>query len=141
MPHEASVQPEASTVSTGLGLRYVKNWVYAYSGLFVGDTDPNTVLDFTSGSGIIVGTIQLNAPVDDDNPTVGTETTCNIQFNGVSISILKATTGASDNAPGSIDQPVIIPPFTRVVCIVDSGTVETDRYGSVTLTGRVYGAE
>ena len=138
MPPEA-VPINASVASTGKGIRYIgKEWAYAYSGLFVGATDPNTVLDFTTGSGIIVGTIQLNAPVDDDNPTVGTETTCNIQFNGVSISILKATTGAADNAPGSIDQPVIIPPFTRVICIVDSSAIESDRFGSVTLTGRVY---
>jgi len=135
----ADVQPSASVASTGKGIRYIGEYCYAYSGLFPGDTDPNTVLDFTTGSGVIVGRIQLNAPVDDDNPTVGTETSCNIQFNGISISILKATTGASDNAPGSINQPVIIPPLTKVVCIVDSGAVESDRYGSVTLTGRVYG--
>jgi len=127
----ADVQPSASVTSVGKGIRYIGKYCYAYSGLFVGDTDPNTVLDFTSGSGLIVGRIQLNAPVDDDNPTVGTETTCNIQFNGIAISILKATTGASDNAPGSIDQPVIIPSIGRSSLNLTKATAATVRPASV----------
>jgi len=87
--------------------------------------------------------IQLNGAVDDDNPTNGEESSCNIYFNDISIALLKADpTGPSiQNGPASVTQQVVIPPFTKVECIVDTGAAEVDRWSSVTLTGRVYGAE
>jgi hypothetical protein len=140
MPHTDTIPVSASVVSTGLGIRYIGNYAYAYSGL-KSAKDVQTVLDFTTGSGLIVGIIQLNAPIDDDNPTVGIEATANISFNGISIGIIKASTDFNDNASGSVSQEVIIPPITKVTVTMDSSAIETDRFGSVVFTGRVYGAE
>ena len=55
--------PDASIASTGLGIRYIGDYVYAYSGLYVASTTVETKLEFTTGAGFIVGQLQLNAPV------------------------------------------------------------------------------
>jgi len=133
------VQPEASVVQTGLGIRYIGNWAYAYSGLWASSTTESIELDFTTGSGIIVGTVQLNNPVDDDAPGSANVSTANIKFNGVSIAIISGS--STDNGTNrSVIQKVIIPPLTNVVVTVDSNGNESDRFGSLLLTGRVYGA-
>jgi len=140
MPHTDVIPTSASTASTGKGIRYIGNWAYAYSGLYISVTSENTELDFTTGSGIIVGTVQLNNPVDDDNPSLANVSTANIKFNGISIAIISgSSTDAGTNR--SVIQKVVIPPLTRVVITVVSNGNEADRYGSLILTGRVYGAE
>jgi len=139
MAKAEGIPPSASVASVGPGLRYIANWAYAYSGLWPSSTTESTELDFTTGNGLIVGTVQLNNPVDDDNPSTANVSTANIKFNGVSIAIISgSSTDAGTNR--SVIQKVIIPPFTRVVIIVDSNGNESDRFGSVLLTGRVYDA-
>jgi len=140
MPETDAIPVSASVASTGLGIRYIGDWAYAYSGLYISVTSENTELDFTSGSGIIVGTVQLNNPVDDDNPSLANVSTANIKFNGISIAIISgSSTDAGTNR--SVIQKVVIPPLTRVIITVVSNGNEADRYGSLILTGRVYGAE
>ena len=81
---------------------------FAYSGLWASSTTESTELDFTTGSGIIVGTVQLNNPVDDDAPGSATVSTANIKFNGISIAIISgSSTDAGTNR--SVIQQVIIP--------------------------------
>ena len=62
---DSLVQPEASVVQTGLGLSYLGEPVYAFSGLLPVSADVTTVLEFTTGSGYIVGEFQVNAGYDD----------------------------------------------------------------------------
>ena len=138
MPETDTIPVSASVASTGKGIRYIGDWAFAYSGLWTSSTTESTELDFTTGSGIIVGTVQLNNPVDDDNPGFANVSAANIKFNGISIAIISgSSTDAGTNR--SVIQQVIIPPFTRVVITVDSNGNEADRFGSVLLTGRVYG--
>ena len=138
MPETDTIPVSASVASTGKGIRYIGDWAFAYSGLWTSSTTESTELDFTTGSGIIVGTVQLNNPVDDDNPGFANVSAANIKFNGISIAIISgSSTDAGTNR--SVIQQVIIPPFTRVVITVDSNGNEPDRFGSVLLTGRVYG--
>ena len=133
------MQPEASVAVTGLGIKYVQNYVYAYSGLWIALTTEKTVLDFTTGSGVIKGIIQLNNPVDDDAPQTANVAAANILFNGTSIGLISgSSTDAGTNR--SVVQEVIIPPNTHVVITAVSSGNESDRYGSLILTGRVYGA-
>jgi len=144
------VQPNASVVATGLGIRYIgKNTseyshCYAYSGPYEAKADPQTVLELTTGSGFIVGEFQLNAAVSITNPSAGVRTLAIIYFNGETIAILQATSTTS-SAPHTLTpttiQPVVIPPFTKVEVKVDSHDNESAQFSTVTLTGRVYGAE
>ena len=140
MPEPDIIPISASVASTGKNIRYIGKWIYGYSGLFSAQTSPQTVFDFTSGSGIIVGVIQLNSAVDDDNSSLSLASTLNIKFNGVSIALLGA--GADDAFPPSKSErtEVIIPPFTEVSMILDTTGTQADRYASATITGRVYGA-
>ena len=48
------IQPGASIAATGLGIRYIGNYAYAYSGPVAADNTAGgtALLDFTSGSGV-----------------------------------------------------------------------------------------
>jgi len=134
----APVQPSANVVATGLGIRYIGQHCYAYSGLFVASATAATALDFTTGSGYIVAELQLNAAVSDTGSMKGTFSV--LTFNGVSVAVLITANSAND-APGSVRQSLIIPPFTHVVATIDMESSGADNDGSITLTGRVYGTE
>jgi len=128
-----------SFTGASFGLEYLGNHCFHYSGLFEGSVTETVVTNFkTTESAYIVGMLQLNAPVDDDNPTVGTETTASIKMNGTTVAILKATTGQADNAQGSVRQEMIFPPGSEVEVTVDSSADENDRFGSIVFTGTVY---
>jgi len=139
MPHEYS-GPSTSVAATGLGIRYIGEHVYALSGQTPAHTDPQIVLSFTTGSGYIVGEFQLNGAVNPTNPVAGLSSLVNIIFNDERIAIIKSET-SSQEMPSSVTQKVIIPPFTKVEAITDSDDIQANRYTTVTLVGRVYGAE
>ena len=136
----APVQPEASVVQTGLGLRYIQDRVFAYSGSFQASTTVQTVIDTNSGSGTIVGEFQLNAPVATGAPNVGMIAGADIIFNGTLIARIKAD-GQAENTPASQTQAVVIPPDTTIRVDVDSDDNQAARLGTITFVGRVYGAE
>ena len=140
----ASIQPDASVAATGLGIRYIGSGdhqhVYAYSGLYsASTTDNRIVLDFTTGSGYILGRIQLNAAVDDDSGLYAMSFSI-IKFNDVGIAII-ATSDSAIDGPSGVYQQVVIPPRTHVTCTLDNEGTAADQFGSITFTGRVYGVE
>lgn len=124
----------------GLGLQYIQDRVFAYSGTFLGSTTTATVIDTHSGSGTIVGEFQLNACVATGAPNVGLITGADIIFNGTLIARIKAD-GQAENTPASQTQAVVIPPYTSIQVDVDSDDNQAARVGTVTFVGRVYGAE
>jgi len=131
---EASVQPEASTVSTGLGLRYIGNeHVYAYSGALILAADLSDYLNFTSGSGIIVGKVQINA----DWAGIAGNTLYNQIYLNEQLVIYERDTG-NDYVPGAPVIHFIIPPLTKFQLQMKAAA---PTYASATFTGRVYGAE
>ena len=135
----ADVQPSASVVSTGKGIRYIQNWAYAYSGAYTESQSPQLVLDFTTGSGIIVAEIQFNTFVGKTDPAAGSRGTCTITINGETLAVLKAD-GQEEKNVGSVMQQVVLPPFTTLTVNVDSSGTSSDNVATVTLTGRVYDA-
>ena len=62
----APIQPEASVATTGLGIRYIGDYCYAYSGVIdlVG-ASTETQLEFTTGSGLISGEYTFGADAND----------------------------------------------------------------------------
>jgi len=138
---DSLVQPEASVVQTGLGLSYLGEHVYAFSGLLPVSADVTTVLEFTTGSGYIVGEFQVNAGYDDDNASAAaTPTLANILFNDLSIGLIGCGGQTPDRRPSSITQKVVIPPNTKVTGTLDS-TATADQYYSMTFVGRLYGVK
>ena len=118
-------------------LEIIGDFAYAYSGLIPQANTPVTHLSFTTGNYIFIGDIQLNASVDDDDPSTGGSSTMTTKFNGTGVSLVKAD-GELERAPASVVQPVIIPPYTEVSCAVDTGGGgSSDQFTSVTMTGRI----
>jgi len=137
-----SVQPEASVVQTGLGIRYVGEHCYAYSGAFAASNTEQTLLNFTTGSGYIVATLTLTPPIRMLAAGIsgGYPRGWQLNFNSQTVGLYKADSAQQD-MPTVVEAQVLIPPFTNVVLTsVDSGS-DANYLGTAHLTGRVYGAE
>ena len=136
---EASVQPGASIASTGTGIRYIQNWVYAMSGVKSVDNNETDLLEFTTGAGLIYADFGFwyATPVGGGN--VGDDYQFRILFNNLLILTQNTNdlhTGFSPNYP-----KLIIPPLTTVTVSAQNSTDTSANDISATLTGRVYGAE
>jgi len=128
MPH---VQPEASVVQTGLGIRYIGEHCLAYSGTFNPTTSATTFLNFTSGAGYIVGQLEVNA---DWAGTGGNNVVVEVYFNDIRIIFEQDV--ANDFVPGDATYKLIIPPNTKVQIDLTGSTAKAN----ANFTGRVYGA-
>jgi len=137
-----SLPPDASTASTGLGIRYVGNWFYAYSGLHDALDVSVTWLSFTSGNGILVGTFQLNTPVNASTPLDVAGLVAVIKMNDIGICNLVVNPQGSPETvqPSFVTQDFIIPPQTKFTVDVTSDAEDIGDSGSALFTGRVYGA-
>jgi len=118
-------------------LEIVGDHAYAFSGLITASTSDQTALSFTTGNYYFHGWLQLNGPVDDDNPPATTLTACRVSMNGIGLFILVTGDGAHRSAR-SVRQKIIIPSFTQVTAILDSESTAADQYGAVVITGRIY---
>jgi len=140
MPEPDAIPVSASIASTGKGIRYVGNRAYAYSGQYGTSNTEFTVLDFTSGSGLIVGEFTFNAAVRMSLVDVGAICAFSLKFNGEVIAKVKIDTNDKDMQSQGY-QRIIIPPFTKVLVSVNCSENTDNEKITVTFTGRVYGAE
>ena len=130
-----SVQPEASVVQVGLGLKYIGSHCYAYSGeVQIGgsSTADTPLLSFTTGSGYILAKYQMTI---EDNGASNLYLV--IKLNG-EIIMSDLIDGAS-STEFFIDLPyyLIFPPQTKVEILAGWAAGATNFTGF--LTGRVYG--
>jgi len=135
----APVQSEASVVATGLSIRYISDWAYAFSGVIpTASSSVETIyLEFTSGSGIIVGRINFNSLAGD----TGSVITYKIYLSGLVVQGYNQSHSiAGDQSEPDRGISIIIPPFTEVKCTCTSGD-DANLNQVVSITGRVYGAE
>ena len=134
MPAADVIQPSASIASTGKGIRYVSNWAYGYSGeISVANTELS-FLEFTSGSGIIVGKIQLGSKAAENE-----DYEFKIYFNEVVVFSNTFHQQGASYVDIANYIPIIIPPLTGVKVTLDNIADTDSRTWSVILTGRVYG--
>ena len=125
---------------TGLGIRYVENWAYAYSGTINVTATPINLLEFTTtGSGVLVAQLkvmQSTAAAEADD--VLASLLLNEQY------IFRMVVGKNafqEFDPNSATATeIIIPPQTLVQVELDNLS-GTDADMSALLTGRVYGTE
>ena len=135
MPETDVIPTSASIASTGKGIRYVGNWAYANSGEVNVTNVTTTLLDFTSGTGVIRGKIQFNmlAQTADDFLYY-------VYFNDTIIQgyfVLEAYRRGKPDTPLEI----IIPPLTHVKLTAQNESSTSSYKQIVTLVGRVYGAK
>ena len=136
------IQPSASIASPGLGLRYIgKDHCYAFSGAVAASDSEQTVLDFTTGSGYIVATLTMTAPIQMSAGGVaaGNVRGYQLDFNNQTVGLYKMES-QDETMPTAMEAQILIPPFTAVIltCIDNAGSAV--RLGTANITGRVYGA-
>ena len=129
----------ASQTITGPELQFTQDnkRCYAFSGDIPAGTSLSTRLEYTTGSGYIVGELQFNGYVDDNNITTGQIGAATLSFNNIVIATLKNDT-VSEDMPTQVTQKLVIPPFTavKVQCIASGD--DANSQASLVFTGRVY---
>jgi len=135
----APVQANASVAATGLGIRYIGDWAYAFSGKTIVNSANLTLLDFTSMSGFIVANIEWGGDgIDSGNISY------QIDLNGENVMYKRCAVAGSDNRNdfeiGTTRVKMLIPPYTRFELRVENSS-STAYDSTVWLAGRVYGAD
>ena len=125
----------------GLGIRYIGDYCYAYSGKYSATTNDQIVLSFTSGADFIRGILQFNGFNDDDTPGGNRSAgNCTINLNDKMVVLMTVGNNALD-APFSERTELIIPPYTKVEAIIDADDNSADNWATVTFTGTVHAAD
>lgn len=123
--------PDASTASTGLGLRYIGEHIYGYSGIVSVNDSETTMLETTSGSGYIVAKVTFNglgAAEDFDH------------FVYLNDQVVQLYRSEDRPARASNNIPLIIPPFSKLKLSAQNVTNTGGRDQVVSIVGRVYDA-
>jgi hypothetical protein len=134
MAKAEGIPPTASVVVPGLSLNYVGEYVYAYNNLGASTTSAN-IFKFTTGTGLIVGNVELNPQFNYSNGATGF-TRMRIKFNDTLIGLLFQE--SSDFYRSHMN--LTIPPFTEVIIEVISSEDTAAEIITVGFTGRVYDA-
>ena len=133
MPPEA-VPSNASVASTGLGIRYIGEHCYAFSGdVVVAQAGMTPVLEFTSGSGYILGSLQIGSTSGS-----GVNTDMHIYFNDVMVMQGEFGSTGPTYPTASIPWDFLIPPNTK--CSFNLSSQSGDLIFQSIFIGRVYGA-
>ena len=137
MPQTDTIPVSASIASTGTGIRYIEDWAYALSGEVdtPGQNTDVTLLDFTSGSGLIFSKFLFGVFSESNN-----NISFSVKFNGAVV-MGYTVSGAIGDAQSSNYLPLIIPPFTRVECIGRNLESASAIPILCSIAGRVYGVE
>jgi len=135
----APVQPAASVAAPGLGIRYIGEHVFGISGEVLVNNNTVSMLDFTSGSGYIVGKFAYG--IDQNGSLYSSKLIgFTIKFNAIKIfQLVTQTVAVYPMMDFKDNYPLLIPPFTKVL-IESETTNETNVPTYGILVGRVYGA-
>mgnify|MGYP001346600081 CR=1 FL=1 len=136
----AEIQASASVAATGLGIRYIGEHCYCYPGELQQQTGTVTILQFTTGSGYIVGELFVSGAVAPGASGGGGNTAFQVKLNGIDTLNIKVETDQEDMS-GDSRAPLLFPPFTEVILTVASTGADVDRFTTAAFVGRVYGAE
>jgi len=132
MVEAEGIPPSASVASVGLGLRYIGDHCYAFSGqknaTYASGAD-TTFLEFTSGDGYIVGKLSWSSVNQSSNVEF-------FQFFMNGEMIFDARFQHAEQATSEQPYQLLIPPFSTV--IFKMGIVNNPP-ATMTFVGRVYG--
>ena len=138
MAEAEGIPPTASVASVGLGINYIGQHCYGFSGEIGCSTSSITAFDFVSGSGYILFKATFTGPLLYGDPNVGSEANWQISLNDIVIANAHTDTAEGD----IIQQPqltFLVPPFTKVKIEVDCKDIAAAYVSCAVLTGRVYG--
>jgi len=127
-----ALPPDASTASTGLGLRYIGDYVWAASGEIADAASGganSTLFDFSSGTGVIIATINFGNSV-----SVNNQTFLALNYNGLNVMAFDNDAESTFNTQ-PVELQILIPPFTEVTL---KWGCNANEEGYAFLVGRVY---
>jgi len=130
MPEGVGYGPQF-TASTGLNLNYIGRYCYAYSGLVSSTSSGTDLLNFTTGSEVIVAKINVNYNINQTD-----DMTYEVLLNGNGVQQWQCTGSKQpEQLQNTLD--LIIPPYTNVIVKATSaGGAQTQ---TATFAGKVYG--
>jgi len=119
------------------GLSITGDFAYCYTGNHAASTTSVEAMKFTTGKYSLVGILQVNAASNNADASSTAHTYAQVEFNGSIVSHVIAGRDPLDTVP-SVQQPLIIPPNTKVVVKLYSSEDQASRYMTASLTGRIY---
>ena len=135
MAEAASVGPgSGGTAGVGKGVNYVGEHAFAYSGNVAATSDETTLLEFSTGSSYLVGTVQVSSG-DDSNDDLRMV----LYLNGEIISAEIYTNTYNAYVDGYNDKAIIIPPYSIFKATIDV-LAGTPTNVQMMFKGRVYDA-
>jgi len=130
----------ATFLGPNQGLSMIGSHCYGYSGTLNVTAETVTALDFTTGTGYILGNFSFL--LDTTNLTAGQEVGYSVSINGSQVAIAKGGEPAGSGL-NTVSTPyelsLILPPFSAVVVSLISTDSDPIPMG-ITFTGRVYDA-
>jgi len=139
MPVGVGYGPQ-NTASKGLNLNVIGNHAYAYNqigteGPYAGLTD---MLSFTTGNYYLVGEWTVCGATNISGASdTGAIDQFYLSFNGVTIQSLKTDTQQEDS-PTLYTVPILIPPYTEVICKAVSSLNNNSWVLSQSIMGKLY---
>ena len=129
----------SNPAGTGTTLNYIGDHVYAYSGTFSSTNASQTMLEFSTGSEYIVGTLTVNGAIDFSSANIdaGVASGFRISINGEVISLLKTDSGAEDMPTNSM-QELVLAPFTDVKVEIIAAGNNLSFLNTTSFVGRIY---
>jgi len=121
---------------TGTTLNYIGDHVYAYSGTFGSLNSSQTMLDFTTGSSVVVGRVHCNGAVNVAAVDAGLVDSFTVTMDGQTIALLKTETGSERQWAAWVD--IVIPPFTHVTVTTIAAASNATYLVTALITGRIY---
>ena len=128
----------ATFLAPNKGLSIAGDYAYAYSGTFTSLNSSQTMLDFTTGSDIIVGRVHCNGAVNVADVNAGLVDAFTVTMNGQTIALLKTETGSERQWAAWVD--VVIPPFTHVTVTTIAAGSNAGYLTTALITGKVHNA-
>ena len=132
-----NVSGGANPAGVGSSINYIEEHAYAFSGGFSASTSSQTMLDFSTGTSYIVGTITCNGGTEIGTPGNGNVSSWNLTFDDQSVAVLLTETETED-MPATNQIKILIPPFTRVELKMLSSADDANSLHTALITGRVY---
>ncbi len=127
----------SNPIGTGSSLNFIGNHCYAYSGMFESDTNPATMLKFTTGSFYSVAKLTVSGAIDNVTTGNGVTSVFTVKVNGEEVMRIKVDTDQEDSPTLEVVPFLIEPNSTMEVIGISNGAVST-RALSASIVGRVY---
>ena len=126
----------AQFVAPQKGLTIIGDHAYAFSGAFGSTTSSQTMLQFTTGDGYIVGKLTMSGAVSFAS-VGGLKTAFQVSLNG-NVIALSLFDNQTDHASSLNRLNILLPPYSTVTVECDSDDTNAGAKSTAVFVGKVY---